>query len=68
MARAVQEAVAYQRQLAVEEHEESMKALEAAGCEIVEADHASFVAAVQPLLDDARKTYGEAMFRMAPKA
>jgi len=68
MAKAVQEAVAYQRKLAVEEHEESRKAIEAAGCEIVEADHASFVAAVQPLLADARKTYGEEMFRLVPKA
>jgi hypothetical protein len=31
-------------------------------------EHEAFVAAVQPLLADARKTYGDAMFKMVPKA
>jgi C4-dicarboxylate-binding protein DctP len=66
---AVTEAVAFQRKLAVEEHEASRQAIEAAGCEFVtlnEKEHAAFVDAVQPLLTDARDMYGEAMFRMLP--
>ncbi len=50
---------------------QSRKIIEDAGCEIVELtpkEHDAFVAAVQPLLADARKTYGDAMFRMVPKA
>ena len=45
------------------------EAIEAAGCEIVELtprEHDAFVAAVQPLLADARGLYGEEMFRMVP--
>jgi len=71
MRRAVIEAVTYQRKLAVEEHEQARAAIEAAGCEIVELtpqEHAAFVAAVQPLLADARKIYGETMFALLPKA
>jgi tripartite ATP-independent transporter DctP family solute receptor len=70
MQKAVNEAVAFQRKLAVEENSQSRQAIEAAGCEIVEltsAEHDAFVAAVQPLLVDARGMYGEAMFRMVPK-
>lgn len=71
MRAAVKEAVAYQRELAVEEHEASRKAIEAAGCEIVELtpqEHAAFAAAVQPLLADAHKMYGDEMFGLLPKA
>ena len=70
MQSAVSEAVAYQRRLAVEEHDESYRAIEAEGCEInalTPKEHELFVAAVQPLLADARKTYGDAMFKMVPK-
>ncbi len=70
MRAAVTEAVAFQRELAVEEHDASRKIIEDAGCEIVELnamEHAAFVAAVQPLLADARTMYGEAMFKMVPK-
>ena len=70
MQKAVTQAVAFQRQLAVEEHEQSRKIIEVAGCEIVELnakEHAAFVAAVQPLLADARKMYGEEMFKLVPK-
>jgi TRAP-type C4-dicarboxylate transport system substrate-binding protein len=70
MQKAVTEAVAYQRGLAIEEHEESRQAIEAAGCEIVELnaeEHAAFVEAVQPLLTEAHKMYGDAMFGMVPK-
>jgi tripartite ATP-independent transporter DctP family solute receptor len=71
MQKAVTEAVAFQRTLAVEEHESSRKIIEAAGCEIVELsrkEHSAFVDAVQPLLADARNMYGEAMFGMVPRA
>ena len=71
MQAAVTEAVAFQRKLAVEEHEQSRKIIEEAGCEIVELnaqERAAFVAAVQPLLNDARKMYGEEMFKRVPKA
>jgi TRAP-type transport system periplasmic protein len=70
MQSAVSEAVAHQRKLAVEEHEESYRAIEAEGCEInalTTKEHELFVAAVQPLLADAQKTYGDAMFKMVPK-
>lgn len=70
MRAAVTEAVAYQRKLAIEEHDQSYKAIEAEGCEInalTPKEHEAFVAAVQPLLSDARKAYGDAMFRMVPR-
>jgi tripartite ATP-independent transporter DctP family solute receptor len=71
MREAVTDAVAYQRDLAIEEHEQARKVIEAAGCEIVELsahEHGAFVNAVQPLLQEARQTYSEAMFKMVPKA
>jgi tripartite ATP-independent transporter DctP family solute receptor len=71
MQQAVTQAVAFQRTLAVEEHEQSRKIIEDAGCEIVALnaqEHAAFVGAVQPLLADARKMCGEQMFRLLPKA
>jgi tripartite ATP-independent transporter DctP family solute receptor len=71
MQKAVTEAVAFQRNLAVEENEQSRKAIEDAGCEIVELnakEHAAFFAAVQPLLADTQKMYGAEMFKMVPKA
>lgn len=71
MQRAVTEAVAFQRKLAIEEHKESLKTILDAGCEVVELnaqEHAVFVEAVQPLLNDARQMYGDKMFEMLPKA
>lgn len=71
MQSAIGQAVAYQRELALQEHDASRKAIEAQGCNIDElapVEHETFVAAVQPLLAEARKTYGDAMFRMVPKA
>ncbi len=71
MRNAVTESVALQRKLAVEEHDSSRKIIEAAGCEVHELapkEHDAFVAAVQPLLADARKLYGDAMFNMVPRA
>ncbi len=68
---AVIKAVAFQRDLAVEENTQSRQAIEAAGCEINALDareHEAFVEAVQPLLSDAREIFGAAMFKMVPKA
>jgi len=70
MQSAVTEAVAFQRTLAVEEHDSSRKIIEQAGCEIVEltaAEYAAFVAAVAPLTADARTMYGEEMFKLVAK-
>ncbi len=71
MQAAITEAVASQRQVAAEEHDQARKTIEEAGCEIVELtpeQHAAFVEAVQPLLTDARKMYGAETFGMVPKA
>jgi len=71
MRQAVTQAVAFQRQVAVEEHEASRRIIDDAGCEIVELnakEHAAFVAAVQPLLADAGNLYGTEMFKMVAKA
>jgi tripartite ATP-independent transporter DctP family solute receptor len=71
MRAAVKDAVTWQRGLAVEEHEQSRQAIEAEGCTVnalTQDEHAQFVAAVQPLLADARKTYGDEMFALVPKA
>jgi TRAP-type transport system periplasmic protein len=71
MREAVREAVAFQRKLAEEEHAQSRKIIEDAGCEIVELtakEHDAFVAAVQPLLADARRMYGDEMFKLVPAA
>jgi tripartite ATP-independent transporter DctP family solute receptor len=71
MQAAVTEAVAFQRKCAVEEHDAARKVIEDAGCQIVEltaAEHNAFVAAIAPLTAEARETFGEAMFKMVPKA
>ena len=65
MQSAVTEAVAFQRALHVQEEEDARKAIEAQGCEIVElgaAEHDAFAAAVEPLLNEARATFGRALF------
>jgi len=67
MQQLVTDAVAYQRMLALEEQDAARRAIEAAGCAVVDltpAEHAAFVDAVQPLLAAARDVYGEEMFRM----
>ncbi len=71
MRKAVTEAVAHQRKLAEEEHEQSKQAILAEGCEmnaLTPKELEAFVAAVQPLLADARKMYGDEMFRLVPRA
>jgi len=65
MRAAVKDAVAFQRQLHVEEEEAARKTIEAQGCEIVEltaAEHDAFAAAVAPLLREAQGRYGREMF------
>jgi TRAP-type transport system periplasmic protein len=69
MRAAVQEAIAFQRDLHEHEEEEARRAIEAAGCEIVELtaeQHAAFVAAAQPLLREARGEYGDGLFGLVP--
>ena len=67
MREAVARAVAFQRELAIAEDRDARAAIEAAGCEITTLtanEHAQFRAAVTPLLDDARRTYGAELFNM----
>jgi TRAP-type C4-dicarboxylate transport system substrate-binding protein len=67
MRAAVNKAVAFQRNLAIEEDREARAAIEAAGCEITElaaGETAQFRAAVAPLLSEARKTYERRLFAM----
>jgi tripartite ATP-independent transporter DctP family solute receptor len=64
MRNAIADAVAFQRELHVEEEEQARQAIAAQGCEIVEltaAEHDAFAAAVAPLLGEARKTFGPAL-------
>jgi TRAP-type C4-dicarboxylate transport system substrate-binding protein len=68
MRRAVKDAIAFQRGLHVQEEEDARKAIAAQGCEIVELtsdEHDAFAAAVKPLLDEARGTYGRDLFELA---
>jgi TRAP-type C4-dicarboxylate transport system substrate-binding protein len=65
MRKAIGRAVAFQRELAIEEDAQARAAILAEGCEITEltaAQHAQFRAAVAPLLDEAHGTYGSKMF------
>src|SRR5579863_5580590 len=67
MRKAIGRAVAFQRELAIEEDAQARAAILAEGCEITEltaAQHAPFRAAVAPLLDEAHGTYGSKMFGM----
>src|SRR4029077_20042068 len=71
MREAVIKAVAFQRELAIAEDREARAAIEAEGCEITAltpAQHALFREAVDPLLREARQTYGADMFEMAVAA
>ncbi len=67
MREAVARAVEFQRELAIAEDRDARATIEAAGCEITTLtanEHAQFRAAVTPLLDDARRTYGAELFNM----
>jgi TRAP-type C4-dicarboxylate transport system substrate-binding protein len=51
----------------VQEEKDARKAIEIEGCEIVELtarEHDAFRAAVQPLLDDARGSFGRDLFAL----
>jgi TRAP-type C4-dicarboxylate transport system substrate-binding protein len=70
MRQAVGEAVALQRDLAVEEGVRARNIIESEGGEIIELtpdEHAQFVAAVAPVLDDFRKAHGDALFELVPE-
>jgi len=67
MQQAVQESVAFQRDLHVKEEEDAQHAIEAEGCEIVTLDsdqHNAFAAAVQPIRREAQKLYGDDLFKL----
>jgi TRAP-type C4-dicarboxylate transport system substrate-binding protein len=71
MREAVKRAVAFQRDLAIEEDRQARAAIEQEGCEIAEltgGEHGQFRAAVAPLLSEARDTYGREMFDLLAAA
>jgi len=71
MRKAVREAVIAQRRLAVEEEDIARKAIEDAGCQIVELaadEREQFVRAVRPLYDEARQRFGAEMFDLLERA
>jgi TRAP-type C4-dicarboxylate transport system substrate-binding protein len=71
MRRAVRDAVALQRKLAVEEHDNARAAIEKEGREIIElapAERAAFVRAVGPIFAEAQDAYGRDAFALLPKA
>jgi TRAP-type C4-dicarboxylate transport system substrate-binding protein len=68
---AVTDAVAFQRERAEQEQVESERAIALAGGQfntLTPVEHEAFVAAVQPLLTDARAMYGDEMFALVPRA
>jgi TRAP-type C4-dicarboxylate transport system substrate-binding protein len=67
MREVVTAAVAFQRGLHVEEEEDARKAIAAQDCAVVElsgGEHDAFAAAVKPLMDEARGTYGAELFNL----
>lgn len=65
MRNAITDAIAFQRELHVQEEKEARKAIEAQGCEIVAltaAEHVTFATAVTPLINEARGTFGTTLF------
>ena len=69
MAAAVREAVVVQRDLAIAEEENALAEIERAGCDVLTldaAEHAAFVAAVQPLRADAHKLYSAELLSLLP--
>ena len=68
MQRAINASVAFQRDLHEQEEEESRRAIEAQGCEVVELNpdqHKAFAAAVQPIYQEARASLGDDLFSLA---
>jgi len=71
MQAAATDAVVFQRDAAVEEHESARRAIEAANGEIIALDavhHRAFVDAVQPLHAEALTAFGTTMFDLAANA
>jgi TRAP-type C4-dicarboxylate transport system substrate-binding protein len=71
MREAVTKAVAFQRNLGIAEDREARAAILVAGCEITALtaeQHVLFRDAVDPLLQDARRTYGADVFEMVAVA
>jgi tripartite ATP-independent transporter DctP family solute receptor len=73
MQNAVTDAIRLQRELHVQEEKDARKAIEAQGCQIVELtaeEHGAFATAVQPLLHEARGTFGRELLSLtgAPAA
>jgi TRAP-type transport system periplasmic protein len=67
MREAVRDTITWQRGQAEQEAVDSRKAIEDAGCEIIELtpeEHAEFVLAVKPQHDDAREVFGDKMFEL----
>jgi TRAP-type C4-dicarboxylate transport system substrate-binding protein len=67
MQTAVNESVAFQRELHVQEETDAEAAIRAEGCEIVELDsaqHDAFAKAVQPIYAESRKQLGDELFRL----
>jgi TRAP-type C4-dicarboxylate transport system substrate-binding protein len=67
MRSAVQDAIAFQRELHVGEEEDARRAIAAAGCEIVELtpdQHDAFATAVKPIYGEARQHLGEGLFEL----
>lgn len=68
MAHAVKDAVAFQRELHVEEEEAARRIIAEAGCQISELsadEHRAFVSAVEPIYHEARAQYGDDLLALA---
>jgi TRAP-type C4-dicarboxylate transport system substrate-binding protein len=68
MREAVADSITFQRARHIEEEEAAARAIEATGGEIAKLDavqHDAFVAAVQPVLAEARELWGDDLFRLA---
>jgi tripartite ATP-independent transporter DctP family solute receptor len=67
MRRAVQDAVAFQRELAIAEEGDALAAIRAQGCEVAEPtpeEHARFAAAVAPIFEEARTVHAPEVLRL----
>jgi TRAP-type transport system periplasmic protein len=71
MQNAVHEAVAFQRQEAVREHDEARAAIEAQGCDLAALPSdvlEAFAKVVQPLHQEARRIHGDDLFKLVAAA
>jgi TRAP-type C4-dicarboxylate transport system substrate-binding protein len=67
MQQAIDESVAFQRGLHVQEEKDAEAAIRAEGCDIVvldNAQHDAFAKAVQPIYAESRKQLGDELFRL----